>query len=110
MSSVQDIIRRNVVSQIENLIIIEDIMRIYIYYYNDRTASISIEWDPDFEEEFIISRIGFLKNDRPQATIEIQDNIIQIIYRDIEKIEKKINSQHIQEIYNANKNIIKIQR
>jgi len=110
MSSVQDIIRRNIVNRIDNQIINEDIMRIYIYYYNDCTTSISIEWDPDLEKEFIISRIGFLQNDRPLATIDIQDNIIEIIYHKMEKIEKKVNSKYIKESYNANKNIIKIQR
>ena len=110
MDFVEDIIQRNLENQTNNHIIIEDIMRIYAHYYNNRTSSISTEWEPDLENEFILSRIGFLLNDRPQATIEIKENIIHIIYHDLENIESKIHSQYIQESYNANKKIIKIQR
>jgi len=110
MDFVEDIIKRNLKNRIDNQIILEDIMRIYANYYNNRTSSISTEWEPDSEHEFIISRIGFLLNDRPQATIEIKENIIHIIYHDLENLESKIHSQYIKEKYNANKDIIKIQR
>ena len=110
MDFVEDIIQRDLENQINNQIILEDIMRIYAHYYNNRTSSISTEWEPDPENEFILSRIGFLLNDRPQATIDIQKNTIQIIYQRIENVENKIHSQYIKEKYNRNKNIIKIQR
>ena len=110
MDFVEDIIQRNLENRIDNQIIIEDIMRIYAYYYNNRSSSISIEWEPDPEHEFILSRIGFILHDLPQATIQIKENIIQIIYHNLESIESKIHSQYIKENYNANKHIIKIQR
>jgi len=110
MDFVEDIIQRNLEHRIDNQIIVEDIMRIYASYYNNRTSSISTEWEPDPEHEFILSRIGFLLNDRPQATIEIKENIIHIIYHDLENVESKIHSQYIKENYKANKNLIKIQR
>jgi hypothetical protein len=110
MDFVKDIIRRNVENRIENQKVIEDIMRIYKYYYNNRTSSITTEWEPDPENEFIISRIGFLLNDRPQATIDIQQNTIDIIYHNLENVESKIHSKYIKESYKANKKIIKIQQ
>jgi len=107
---VEDIIRGYVEDRIENQKVIEDIMRIYSYYENNNSSSISIEWKPDDEHKFILSRIGFILHNLPQATIEIQENIIHIIYHDLENVEGKINSSYVKESYNANKHLIKIQR